>query len=68
MMAGLAAAQIAGIGLATGFALSFLICLALPLIGIVSRISAEEATLSAVLPAENPAYAAGTKRLVPFVW
>ncbi len=60
--------QFAGIGLATGSGLGLGICLAVPLVGIVSRIEAEEATLAAELPDKYPAYAASTRRMVPFVW
>lgn len=58
----------AGLGLATGSLLSLLLCVLLPLPGLVRRILAEEAALSAALPAEYPAYARRTRRLVPLLW
>jgi protein-S-isoprenylcysteine O-methyltransferase Ste14 len=57
-----------GFGLGTGNALSFLLCLGLPLIGIVHRIEAEEAELASALPGEYPDYAARTSRMIPFLW
>lgn len=57
-----------GFGLGTGNALSLLLCLGLPLIGLVHRIEAEEAELASALPAEYTDYAARTRRMIPFLW
>jgi protein-S-isoprenylcysteine O-methyltransferase len=59
---------VAGLGLATANVLGVAIAALLPLVGLVSRIEAEEAALSRALPDDYPAYAARTSRLVPLVW
>jgi len=60
--------EVAGIGLASGNAIGFAICLLLPPAGIVPRIHAEEAALAEAFPGDYPGYTASTRRLVPFTW
>ena len=57
-----------GIGIALANSLSLLICLVVPMIGVIPRIRREELALSADLGAEYQAYAAKTKRLIPKIW
>jgi protein-S-isoprenylcysteine O-methyltransferase Ste14 len=59
--------EMIGVGLATGNALGAAICAAVPLTGIVRRISAEERALATLLPGYAD-YTKGKPRLVPFVW
>lgn len=60
--------ELAGIGLATGNAAGLATSAAVPLIGIVSRIRAEEDALRTAFPEAYPAYARRTKRMFPFLW
>ena len=62
------ALAMAGMGLAMGNWISFLALLVVPLIGTLNRIRVEEAALVATLGDEYRAFAAGRKRIVPFVW
>lgn len=59
---------LAGIGLSYGNWLSLVVLLALSLVGFVHRIQVEEAALAGALGSAYTSYAAGRKRLVPFVW
>ena len=62
------ALALAGLGLAMGNWVSLWALVVLPLIGTVNRIRVEEAALGKALGAEYAAFAAGRKRMVPFVW
>jgi protein-S-isoprenylcysteine O-methyltransferase Ste14 len=57
-----------GIGLTYGNWISLAALVILPLIGFMNRIRVEEAALEAALGGRYTTYAAGRKRLVPFVW
>jgi len=57
-----------GIGIANANSLSLLLCIAIPMLGLVRRIQREELALFGDLGTEYAAYAAGTKRLIPKVW
>jgi len=57
-----------GIGTALANSLSLLICLAIPMIGVIPRIRREELALTTDLGTEYQAYAASTKRLIPKIW
>jgi protein-S-isoprenylcysteine O-methyltransferase Ste14 len=59
--------EMVGIGLGTGNVLSGVICVLLPLIGIVARIAGEERELTIDLAGYRE-YTHGKARLVPFVW
>ena len=59
---------IAGIGFNYGNWLSLASLVLFPLIGFVYRIRVEEAALEATLGEAYTSYAAGRKRLIPFVW
>lgn len=59
---------LAGIGIGLGNWLSLAALILLPLAGFVYRIHVEEAALSATLGAAYTTYAAGRKRIIPFVW
>jgi protein-S-isoprenylcysteine O-methyltransferase Ste14 len=61
-------AALAGFGLALGNWLSLLALLGAPLVGILLRIRAEEAALSAALGDSYRAYSARTDRLIPGLW
>ena len=60
--------QLAGLGLTLGTVPSFLSVLAPPALALLHRIRVEEVVLHTHLPNYYPAYAARTKRLVPFVF
>ena len=57
-----------GLGIALGNWLSVLALVVLPLAGVLVRIRAEEAALTAALGDSYRAYAARTDRLIPGVW
>ncbi len=57
-----------GFGIALGNWLSLAICVVLPPIALLRRITVEEAALARVLGEPYRAYQARTKRLVPGVW
>jgi protein-S-isoprenylcysteine O-methyltransferase Ste14 len=57
-----------GIGITYGNWLSLAALALVPLIGFVYRIHVEEAALAATLGSRYTSYAAGRKRLIPFVW
>lgn len=57
-----------GVGLSYGNWLSLAALLLLPLAGIVNRIRVEEAALASALGERYTSYAAGRKRLLPYVW
>ena len=57
-----------GCGLATGYWLALLACVALPLPALLWRIRVEEAELADVLGDRYRAYHARTKRLIPGLW
>jgi protein-S-isoprenylcysteine O-methyltransferase Ste14 len=57
-----------GIGATYGNWLSLAALALVPLIGFVHRIHVEEAALAATLGSRYTSYAAGRKRLIPFVW
>jgi len=59
--------EMVGIGLATGNVAGLVVCVLMPLVGIVRRIRGEERELLARLPGYRE-YARGTWRLVPHVW
>jgi protein-S-isoprenylcysteine O-methyltransferase Ste14 len=58
----------AGFGLATGYWLAIIVCIAVPLPALLWRIRVEEAELTRVLGDRYRAYQARTKRLVPRLW
>jgi protein-S-isoprenylcysteine O-methyltransferase Ste14 len=60
--------MLTGIGAAYGNWLSLAALALVPLIGFIYRIHVEEAALSATLGSAYTSYAAGRKRLIPFVW
>ena len=57
-----------GLGLGYGNWLSLAALTLVPLIGFIYRIRVEEAALSTTLGAAYTTYAAGRKRLIPYVW
>ena len=57
-----------GIGLSYGNWLSLAALTVVPLAGFINRIRVEEAALSSTLGDRYTTYAAGRKRLVPFIW
>lgn len=57
-----------GIGLSFGNWLSLAAITLVPLVGFINRIKVEETALSTALGSEYVTYAAGRKRLIPFVW
>lgn len=57
-----------GIGISYGSWLSLAAITLLPLAGFINRIRVEEAALAAALGERYTSFAAGRKRLVPFVW
>jgi protein-S-isoprenylcysteine O-methyltransferase Ste14 len=57
-----------GLGIALDSWLSLLALFALPLVGVLLRIRAEEAALSDALGERYASYAARTDRLIPGVW
>ena len=59
--------EMAGVGLSTGNALSTVICVTVPLIGIIRRITGEERELTASLPGYGE-YARDRARLIPLIW
>jgi protein-S-isoprenylcysteine O-methyltransferase Ste14 len=59
---------LAGIGLALGNWLSLAANIVLPLIGLLNRVRVEEDALRTSLGERYAAFAAGRKRLIPFVW
>ena len=59
---------VTGFGLATGYWLALVVCLALPLPALLWRIRVEEAELTRVLGDRYRAYQAHTRRLVPGLW
>ena len=58
----------AGFGLALGNWLSVALAVLVPLIGVIYRIRVEETALFDTLGDDYRSYAAGRKRLIPFVW
>jgi protein-S-isoprenylcysteine O-methyltransferase Ste14 len=59
---------LAGIGLALGNWLSLAANTLIPLVGILNRVRVEEAALQSSLGERYAAFAAGRKRLIPFIW
>ena len=57
-----------GFGLAIGNWLALVVCVVLPLLGLLRRIQVEEAELLRVLGDRYRAYMTPTKRLIPGVW
>ncbi len=57
-----------GIGIALANSLSLVLCLTVPMLGLIPRIRREESTLLGELGAEYAEYAAKTKRLIPRLW
>ena len=59
---------LAGIGLSYANWLSLVALTVVPLLGFINRIRVEEAALSSTLGDRYTTYAAGRKRLLPFIW
>lgn len=57
-----------GLGLGYGNWLSLAAITLIPLLGFINRIRVEEAALATALGSAYVTYAAGRKRLIPFVW
>jgi len=58
----------AGFGLALGNWMSVALAVLAPLIGVIYRIRVEETALFDALGDDYRSYAAGRKRVIPFVW
>lgn len=57
-----------GLGIAIGNSLSVVLCVTIPMFGLIPRIQHEELALNEDLGAEYEEYASATKRLIPRIW